>query len=148
MQFPVSTLEGDYMAIKHGIKVERHNFPQEWKTSEPYHERLGGCQQGKGGKGGYHPKIPPGAPVGSTSPCTQPNLSTQPTQPYNWPPATFVDERHPKIRTMMEPLLTKFRGQCSVSNILIAGGKQFDSHPYLNAYPNGVCWLHSIAMCP
>jgi hypothetical protein len=34
MQFPASTLEGDYMAIKHGIKIERHNFPQEWKTPE------------------------------------------------------------------------------------------------------------------
>jgi hypothetical protein len=59
-----------------------------------------------------------------------------------------MDERHPKIRTMMEPFLTKFRGQCLVSNILMAGGKQFDSLPQLDTYPNGVCWLHSIAMCP
>jgi hypothetical protein len=34
MQFPASTLEGDYMAIKHGIKIEHHNFPQEWKMPE------------------------------------------------------------------------------------------------------------------
>jgi hypothetical protein len=27
MQFPVSTLDGVYDAIKHGIKIERHNFP-------------------------------------------------------------------------------------------------------------------------
>jgi hypothetical protein len=59
MQFPASMLEGDYMAIKHGIKIEPHNFHQEWKTLEPYHEHLGGYQQGKGGRGGYHPQFPP-----------------------------------------------------------------------------------------
>jgi len=26
LQFPVSTLEGDPMSIKHGIKIQRHNF--------------------------------------------------------------------------------------------------------------------------
>ncbi len=148
MQFLAFTLEGDYMAIKHGTKIERDNFPQEWKMPEPYHERLGGYQQGNGGGGGYHPQFPLGALVGSISPWTQPSLSTQPTQPYNWQPATFVDERHPKIRTMMEPLLTKFKHRCLVSNILTAGGEQFNSLPWLDAYPNGVCWLHSIAMCP
>ena len=49
---------------------------------------------------------------------------------------------------MMEPLLTKYRGWCLVSNILTAGNKRFDSLPCLNAYPGGVCWLHSIATCP
>jgi hypothetical protein len=49
---------------------------------------------------------------------------------------------------MMEPLLMKLRGSCSVSNILTAGGKRFDSLPRLEAYPNGVCWLHAIATCP
>ena len=48
----------------------------------------------------------------------------------------------------MEPLLTKFWGRCSVSNILTASGKHFDSLPRLEAYPNGICWLQSIAMCP
>jgi hypothetical protein len=48
----------------------------------------------------------------------------------------------------MEPLLMKLRGRCLVSNILTAGGKRFDSLPCLEAYPNGVCWLHTIAMCP
>jgi hypothetical protein len=48
----------------------------------------------------------------------------------------------------MEPLLTKFRGRCLVSNILMTGGKQFDSLPWLDIYPNRMCWLHSIAMCP
>jgi hypothetical protein len=44
----------------------------------------------------------------------------------------------------MEPLLMKFRGHCLVSNILTAGGKRFDSLRQLDAYPNGVCWLHTI----
>ena len=35
MQFPASTLEGDFMSIKHGIKIQRHNFPPEWGTLEP-----------------------------------------------------------------------------------------------------------------
>jgi len=35
-----------------------------------------------------------------------------------------------------------------VSNILTAGGNQFDSLPRLEAYSNGVCWLHAIATCP
>ena len=59
-----------------------------------------------------------------------------------------MDEHHPKIQIIMEPLLTKFRGRCLVSDILTAGGKQFDSLPLLDAYPNGVCWLHSITVCP
>ena len=42
----------------------------------------------------------------------------------------------------------KLRGRCSLSNILTAGGKRFDSLPHLEAYPNGVCWLHAIATCP
>jgi hypothetical protein len=48
----------------------------------------------------------------------------------------------------MEPLLTKFWGRCSVSNILTANGKWFDSLLWLDAYPTGVCWLHAIATCP
>ena len=42
----------------------------------------------------------------------------------------------------------KLRGRCSVSNILTVGGKRFDSLPRLEAYLNGVCWLHAIATCP
>ena len=34
MQFPVSTLEGDLMSIKHGIKLQRHNFPHEWTAPD------------------------------------------------------------------------------------------------------------------
>jgi hypothetical protein len=30
----------------------------------------------------------------------------------------------------------------------MAGGKQFNSLPWLDTCPNGVCWLHSVAMCP
>jgi hypothetical protein len=30
MKFPVSMLDGDYAAIKHGIKIQYHNFPHEW----------------------------------------------------------------------------------------------------------------------
>jgi hypothetical protein len=36
LQFPVSTLEGDFIAIKHGIQIQRHNFPAEWSAPEPY----------------------------------------------------------------------------------------------------------------
>jgi hypothetical protein len=42
----------------------------------------------------------------------------------------------------------KLQSRCSVSNILTASGKRFDSFPCLDAYPNGVCWLHAIATCP
>ena len=49
---------------------------------------------------------------------------------------------------MMKPLLTKFRGWCSVSSILTESGKRFDSLHRLDAYPSGICWLHSIAFCP
>ncbi len=75
MQIMASMSDRDYMAIKHGIKIERHNFPQEWKRLEPYYEFIGGYQQGKGGRGGYHPQFPPGAPVGLTSLWTQPDPS-------------------------------------------------------------------------
>ena len=72
----------------------------------------------------------------------------KPMLPYNWRPAKWVEECHPKIAAVMEPFLTKFRGRCSVSNILTAGNKWLDSRPRLNAYPAGICWLHSIASCP
>jgi len=53
MQFPASTLEGDLMSIKHGNKLQRHNFPHEWMAPEvqpgpQYYPREGG----RGG--GYH----------------------------------------------------------------------------------------------
>ncbi len=34
MQFPASTLEGDLMSIKHGIKLQRHNFTHEWAAPD------------------------------------------------------------------------------------------------------------------
>jgi hypothetical protein len=49
---------------------------------------------------------------------------------------------------MIEPLLTKFRGRYLVSNVLMASGKQFNRIPWPDAYPSGVSWLYSIAMCP
>lgn len=146
MQFPASTLEGDLMSIKHGIKLQRHNFPHEWAA--PDVQPGPQYYQGKvGGIGGYH--IPPGVPSGPPSPWPKhPPLAPQNLPPYNWRPAGFVDDRHPKISAMMEPLLMKFRGRISVSNILTAGGKRFDNLPRLAAYPSGVCWLHAIATCP
>jgi hypothetical protein len=133
------------MSIKHGIKIQRHNFPPEWVMQEPQPGPI--YYPGKVGGGGY--QLNPGVPVGSPSPWTQPPPLANPTPPpCNWRPATFVDERHPKIQTMMEPLLTKFRGRCLASNLLTESGKWFDSLPQLEAYPNGICWLHSIALCP
>jgi hypothetical protein len=93
--------------------------------------------------------IPSGnpTPVGPPSWPPPPGLK-QPTTPYNWRPANWEETRHPKIQAMMEPLLTKYRGRCSVSSILTESGKRFDSLPRLEAYPNGICWLHSIVSCP
>jgi hypothetical protein len=36
LQFPVSTLKWDLIAIKHGIKIQHHNFPAEWTVPDPY----------------------------------------------------------------------------------------------------------------
>ena len=145
LQFPVSTLEGDFMAIKHGIKIQRHNFPSEWATPDPY-QGHSGYYPGKGGGGGY---VPPGVPSGPSTPWVPPPGGVKPpTTPYNWRPTNWEETRHPKIQAMMEPLLTKYRGRCSVSSILTEGGKRFDSLPRLDAYPNGICWLNSIASCP
>jgi hypothetical protein len=33
MHFPASALEGDFMAVKHGIKIQQHNFLLEWGTT-------------------------------------------------------------------------------------------------------------------
>ena len=141
LKFPVSTLDADYAAIKYGIKIKRHNFPKEWMTKEPWQQ--GGYQQRdslyqgagmSGGGGGYQPQVP--------------LTGTTPKTPYSWRPASFVDERHPKIQTMMEPFLVRFRGRCSVSNILTASGKRFEDLPKLEEYPGGVCWLHSLGLCP
>jgi hypothetical protein len=56
MQFPASTLEGDYMSIKHGIKIQRHNFPTEWMTPDL---QLGGPMYypGKAVGGPYQPPL-------------------------------------------------------------------------------------------
>ena len=40
------------MSIKHGIKIERHNFPLEWVTPEPKYASQGPYYPGKPG-GGY-----------------------------------------------------------------------------------------------
>ena len=37
MQFPVSTMDGDYMAIKHGIQIEHHYFPHKWVSRKHHH---------------------------------------------------------------------------------------------------------------
>ena len=144
MQLPASTLEGDFMSIKHGIKFQRHNFPPEWGTPEPQYAPPILYHPGKSGGGGYQPLLPPAAPPPGTY---QPPPPKTPTQPYNCRPANWVDKRHPKIAAMMEPLLPKYCGQCLVSNILTASSKRFDSLPWLDAYPVGVCWLNSIAIC-
>ena len=56
MQFPASTLEGDYMSIKHGIKFQCHNFPTEWMTPDL---QLGGPMYypGKAVGGPYQPPL-------------------------------------------------------------------------------------------
>jgi len=105
----------------------------------PYHP-------GKSGGGGYQPLLPPATPPPGT--WSQPPPPKTLTQAYNWRPANWVNECHPKIAAMMEPLLAKYWGRCSVSNILTASNKWFDSLPRLDAYPEGVCWLNSIAICP
>ncbi len=148
MHFPASTLEGDFMAIKHGIKIQRHNFPLEWLTPEPQYGPPGPFYPGKSGISNYQPLLPPsGPPVPPPSTWQQPPPKP-PSQPYNWPPTNFNSKRHPKIAAMMEPLLTKFRGWCSVSSILTASGKRFNSLPWLDAYPTDVCCLHEITTCP
>jgi len=51
LQFPVSTLEGNLMSIKHGIKFERQNFPLEWVTPEPKYAPQVPYSPGKPGGG-------------------------------------------------------------------------------------------------
>ena len=148
LQMPVSTLDGDYMAIKHGIKIERHNFPLEWGAPGPSAaERY----QPPGMNGGYgrSGRAPSQAPPGTSPPSNwqQPTART-PTVPFNWRPAGFVDGRHAKFQAMMEPLLMKYRGKISVSTILTEAGNRFNNLPKLEKYPQGVCWLHALATCP
>jgi hypothetical protein len=104
LKFPVSTLQGEYMNIKFGTPIQRHNFPKEWMTvtreqQGPQGGYQGGYQGGGagreggggGGRGGYQPPDP------------------TPRTPYNWKPPGFVDERHQKVKTMMEPYLVWVR---------------------------------------
>ena len=121
------------------------SFPPEWVTPDPTYRPQVPYHPGKGGGGDYQPLLPPMTPLpGAWTPPTP----RTPTQPLNWRPTNWIDERHPKIAAMMEPLLVKYQGKCSVSNILSYGNKQFDVLPKLDAYPAGVCWLNSIAICP
>ncbi len=148
MHFSASMLEGDFMAIKHGIKTQWHNFTLEWSTPQPQYGPPGPYYPSKSGGGGYQPLMPPSGPPVPPPGTWQPPPTKPPPQPFNWQPANFIDKHHPKITAMMEPLLTKFRGRCLVSNILMASGKRFDSLPWLDAYPTGKCWLQAIATCP
>jgi len=95
------------MSIKHGIKIERHNFPLEWVTPEPkQYAPQGPYYPSEPGGGGYQPGLQPSIPPpGGTY---QPPPQKNPTQPYNWCPVKWVDKRHPKIAAVMEPFLTKF----------------------------------------
>ena len=149
MQFPVSTLDGVYDAIKHGIKIERHNFPSEWKSTEPPsgYGMQTPYQQGKKSGGGGYNQLPPGVPPPGTWMQPPPSNPHPPPAPFNWKPANFVDQRHPKFQALMDPLLTKLRGQVSISSILSESGKRFDSLPKLDAYPGGICWLHALSAC-
>jgi hypothetical protein len=99
MQFPASTLEGDYMSIKHGINIQRHNFPTEWMALDL---QLGGPMYYPGKAPGGHYQPNPGVPRG-------PSSGKWPPMPYNWCPAEFVNDQHPNIQAMIETLLTKFR---------------------------------------
>ena len=120
-------MKGDYMSIKHGIKIQRHNFSTEWMTPEL---PPGGSLYYPGKALGAHYQPTPGAPPVLASPWTPPaTLGKPPPTPYHWRPAGFVDEQHPKIQEMMEPLLTKFRGRCLVSNILTASGTDLTASP-------------------
>ena len=65
LQFPVSTLEGDFIAIKHGIQIQRHNFPAEWSAPEPYKGPLSYYPM-KGGGGWL--STPPWRPIGQPNP--------------------------------------------------------------------------------
>jgi hypothetical protein len=118
----------------------------EWMTPDL---QPGGAMYFHGKSGGGPYQSTPNASAVSSSPwAMSASVVKPPPVPYNWRPTGFVDKHHPKIQAMMEPLLMKFRGRCSVSNILTASGKRFDSLPRLESYPTGVCWLHSIATCP
>ena len=90
--YPVSMLQGEYMNIKFGNPIQRHNFPREWMTGTREQQGpQGGYQDGHqgggagreggggGGRGGYQP----------------PDLT--PRVPVNWRKPGFVEERHQKI---------------------------------------------------
>ena len=112
IQFPVSTLDGDYMSIKHGIKIERHNFPMEWQATAP--GRPGAYQQGNRAVGGGYQQGPPGVPppgLWGQALAQGQSPPTGPAVPFNWKPANFVDSRHPKIQALLDPLLSKLRGK-------------------------------------
>jgi len=64
LQFPVSMLEGDFIAIKHGINIQRHNFPAEWAVPEPYQ----GPSSYHPGKGGGWLLTPTWRPIGEPNP--------------------------------------------------------------------------------
>jgi len=66
MQFPAFTLEGDFMSIKHGIKIQRHNFPPEWGTPDPQYGPQVPYHLGKSGRRGYQPLLPPATPPPGT----------------------------------------------------------------------------------
>ena len=99
LQFPVSTLEGDFIAIKHGIQIQRHNFPAEWSAPEPYKGPLSYYPM-KGGGGGY--QLPPGVPSGNPTPVGPPS----------WPPPP-VSNHHQHLTIGGQPIGTKHATQKS-----------------------------------
>jgi hypothetical protein len=80
IHFSASTLEGDFMAVRHSIKIQRHNFPLEWSTPELQYGPPGPYYPGKSGVSNYQPLLPPsGLPV--PLPGTWATASTQTTLP-------------------------------------------------------------------
>ncbi len=80
MMFPSSMLEGEYLSIKHGNIIHRHNFPQDWETPA-LQVPPGGYYPRKGGGGGYQPLQPllGGPPSWQQTPVKPP-----PNGPYKW----------------------------------------------------------------
>ena len=150
--FPQSFLVDIIRNVRYGILVERANFPEEWmskkRTIAQEQGQANSRTQGSGNPGGGNDRQTQCNPGWGNKQYRGTQYGGQPYggqgyqgmggpgggysggyyppntyQPRNWH-ANWHDERHPKLKTMMEAYLERANGRVHLAELLQATGKK------------------------
>ncbi len=145
-KFSVSFLNAITNEVRHGLAVQRANFPLQWKTPTMQIETAPTSNRQQQPCQHAVPSVPPPA-TWPTSPPTKVQ-----GQPMAQKQALQEDTRHPKIRALMDPYLAKYNNYIDLGGILNTSGKKMRDLPSLPQYctPTGsplICWNNVLGRC-